>query len=329
MSMSDVKTWRLFTGFLVVPMVGCVAGNRPDFSVYGSESEGKTFYLDGAGNFGVGKESIPLGLAEGGYLGRVEHFIWTTYMGPLVDQMYLEHNRREARSLARRIERYKSRWPDRPVNIVALSAGTGIAVFALEEIRQGTHVDNVVLLSSSLSAAYPMAPALDRVDGGVYVFWSPDDPILRGVVPIVGTVDRAGFGAQSAGTFGMRLPPGTPERIRERYRKVHNVRWYPGPPRNMVDKVVKFNHAGTTSKAFIRELVAPILLLPDASTTSVRMGDSVRKSGSPGDRLSRMDPVRTAPHRASPRIGAESAHHAAHDAAPDRGATSPTRSASD
>ena len=320
------KTLPVATSLVLLALTGCVAGNRPNFVRTGSESEGKTFYLDGAGNFGVGKDSVPRGLADGGYLGKLEHFIWTTYMGPLADQIYLKHNRRAAEALARRIERYKRARPNRSVNIIALSAGTGIAVFALEELQPEFHVDNVVLLSSSLSAAYPLDKALPRVDGGIYVFWSPNDPILRGVVPIVGTVDRAGFGVHPAGTNGMRLRSNPLENTRELYRKVHNIRWYPSAARGLMGKVVSFRHAGATSKEFIRELVAPILIMPEPSPPVRSAPNSV---GRPRTPLPPAPTTRTpATRRATPRTGAGSTNHAGPDAGPGLRVISPTRSGS-
>ncbi len=250
----------VYTAVAVIAIPGCIAGNRPNFVNTGSSSEGKTFYLDGAGNFGFGKESVPIGLAEGGYHGKVEHFIWTSYMGPLVDQLYLRHNRRAARDLARKIARYKRYWPEKTVNIVALSAGTGVAVFALEALDADIHVNNVVLLSSSLSADYDLTQALRRVDGAIHVFWSSRDPILRWGVPIVGTVDRAGFGARPAGTHGMRLPNHVSDQTRKLYERVQNVEWHPDQSGGVVKNVVTLRHATTTTTAFIRELVAPIVI---------------------------------------------------------------------
>ncbi len=127
---------------------GCIIGNRPTFVSTGSVLDGKVFYLDGAGNFGFGKESVPIGLAEAGYQGHVEHFIWTTYMGPLVDQMNLSHNRRAARVLARRIRTYQRQHPGRPVDLIGLSAGSGVAIFALEALPPENKVDHVVFLPS-------------------------------------------------------------------------------------------------------------------------------------------------------------------------------------
>jgi len=235
---------------------GCILGNRPMFVDRGSRDDEKTFYLDGAGNYGFGKESVPLGLADGGYKGHVEHYIWTTYLGPLVDQLSYNHNRREGRGLARKIEAYLDAKPGANVNIIALSAGTGVAVFALEELRPGYTVDHVVLLSSSLSSNYDLTRALRHTRGGIYFFWSPDDPVLQGVVPIVGTVDRAD--AAPAGTWGATLPYHASAETRQLYyERVHNIRW---SPESFLSDPLRLQHAGSISRSVIRDKVAPILM---------------------------------------------------------------------
>ena len=71
-----------------------------------------------------------------------------------------------------------------------LSAGTAIATFALERLPEDVKVDSVVFLSSSLASRYPMTRALRRVKHGLYVFYSPDDAILKTFVPYTGTADR-------------------------------------------------------------------------------------------------------------------------------------------
>lgn len=249
-----VKTW--VAGFLLLGASGCILGSRPQFVRGGSAKDQKTFYLDGAGNLGFGKETVPLGLDDGGYQGQFEHYIWTTYLGPILDQRATWYNRHQGRGLAKKIEKYLDQHPGGSVNIIALSAGTGVAVFALEALPSKYQVDNVVMLSSSLSAEYDLTRALRRVRGGMYFFWSTGDPILRGLVPLVGTVDGENT-TQVAGAIGARIPSGAGRDTRQMYTtQVHNVRWYPhgsiGP--------IQLRHAGTTDRGFIREMVAPILV---------------------------------------------------------------------
>jgi len=247
----------LCVGLLAVGTPGCILGNRPTLVQIGSRNDQITFYLDGAGNYGFGKETVPLGLADGGYNGHFQHFIWTTYLGAVVDQISVSHNRREGRQLAARIQTFLDDHPGGEVNLIGLSAGTGVIVFALETLEPRYQVQNVIMLSSSLSADYDLTAALRRVDGGIYFVWSPDDPILRGVVPILGTVDRSGQRSAPAGTWGARMPFGASKATRELYSgKVHNIRWYPEP----LIGPLKLRHAGSIGRSTIRDLVAPILV---------------------------------------------------------------------
>lgn len=244
-------------GLLLACAPGCILGSRPTLVQVGTRDDQRTFYLDGAGNYGFGKESVPLGLADGGYEGHVEHYIWTTYLGAIVDQVSVNHNRREGHKLAARIRQFLDMRPNGEVNLIGLSAGTGIIVFALESLDPKYRVQNVVMLSSSLSADYDLTVALRRVNGGIYFFWSPDDPILAEVVPLVGTVDRSSRSNSPAGIWGARMPFGASQATRDLYaRKVHNIRWYPEP----LIGPLKLRHAGSISRSHIRDLVAPILV---------------------------------------------------------------------
>jgi hypothetical protein len=247
---------RMLVVLLAAAAPGCILGNRPSMSRTGSRTDSITYYLDGAGNIGFGKDAVRLGLAEGGYNGRVEYYIWTTYLGPVLDQVSYRHNRKEGRQLARVIEKYLNAHPGAQVNLVGLSAGSGIAVFALEQLKPGYQVDDVVALSSSLSATYDLSRALRRVRGGIHFFWSPDDVILRRVMPLAGTVDRAPHGAPVAGLTGARLPSGAGAEKRELYAKVHNYEWR----QEDNESLIKLRHAGSASRSIFRNRVAPLLV---------------------------------------------------------------------
>lgn len=250
-----INVARLLIAAIMVMTSGCILGNRPTFVPGGADTTEITYYLDGAGNYGFGKETVPLGLMDGGYNGQIEHFIWTSYLGPLTDQIAYPVNRMRAQQLANKIRDHIDRHPRGTVNIIGLSAGSGIATFALERLPTKYRVDNVIMLSSSLSARYDLSRALRRVRGGIYFFWSPNDPILGSLVPIVGTVDGE-HTSQVAGVVGARLPPAVSREERELYTKVHNVRWYT----NEIGGPLKLQHAGTTDRTFVRDMVAPIIV---------------------------------------------------------------------
>ncbi len=176
-----------------------------------AEKFGKTFYLDGAGNWGFGAAEVPRGLQEAGYTGDVELYIWTTSLNPLVDQLNIPAAKVRAAFLARKIERYLKRYPHNQVNVIALSAGTGVATWAVEGLRNGARIDNLILLGSSLSHDYDMSRALENITGRIYVYHSPHDQVLE-TVRVVGTIDGK-RGVDSIGLVGLTPPPGQADRV--------------------------------------------------------------------------------------------------------------------
>ena len=51
------------------------------------EKFGRTWYIDGAGNWGWGTKGVQSGLRAAGYNGDIEAFPWTTSFNPIVDQV--------------------------------------------------------------------------------------------------------------------------------------------------------------------------------------------------------------------------------------------------
>jgi pimeloyl-ACP methyl ester carboxylesterase len=205
------RAW-LSIGVLVLIIA---AGCAPPFGP--KAKNGITFYCPGAGNFDFGDLGIRQGLEAAGYQGQVASVLWTVSFNPAIDQR-LGNARLGAIRLARTIEQYCEQFPGRPVSLIGLSAGTGVAVWALEDLKPGCSVENVVLLSSSLWYRYDVSKALRRVKGKIYNYYSPNDPVLGGPMKVFGTIDGV-FGEDGAGAVGLR-PPGGSQRI-------VNIRWQP------------------------------------------------------------------------------------------------------
>ena len=68
-----------------------------------AEQFGKTYYLDGAGNWGFGVSEVPAGLRAAGYRGSVEVFIWTSSFNPAIDQVNEVGNKLRAGLLSGKI----------------------------------------------------------------------------------------------------------------------------------------------------------------------------------------------------------------------------------
>ncbi len=220
------------------------------------ERYGKVYYLDGAGNLGYGQDTVPKALRAVGYRGDIEIFSWTTYTGPIGDQMIRSIARMRAEEMTKKIINYRKRYPDTPVYIIGLSAGTGVGVWAVENLPRDLKVDTLVLLSSSLSTNYNMTDCLKHVKNKVFVLSSPHDYILKSFIHVTGTIDGS-FLAQPAGIAGMYPKQDAPRSQIDLYKeKVINIPWRPTFERLGNDG----GHTAATSYAFLKYYICPKLL---------------------------------------------------------------------
>ncbi|MCK4660786.1 MAG: hypothetical protein KAV82_14800 [Phycisphaerae bacterium] len=217
-----------------------------------AERFGKTYYLDGAGNWGFGSGEVSRGLKQAGYRGDVEVFLWTMTLNPLADQLNYLGARMRAAKLADRIARYHRKYPHNKINLIALSAGTGVATWAIEKLPSDVKIDTLVLLGSSLSHDYDMTKVLDHMAGKIYAYYSPHDTVLQ-AVKIIGTIDQK-RGVDSIGLVGLQPVHGHGNRI-------VNIAW----SRRWLKLGWAGAHTDCTNQVFVRYEIAP-RLLPSAST---------------------------------------------------------------
>ncbi len=202
-----MKNLSKISWLCVLPLLlsfGCQPGKK-------AAIHGITIYLDGAGNWGGGAEEIRHGLRSAGYKGLVEQFIWTTSFNPLVDQLNTVAARLRADALSGRIEEYRRLYPETHIHLIALSAGTGVATWAVEAVNEETKIDNLILLGASLSHDYDMTRALAHMNGKIYVYHSPHDSVLE-KVRVIGTIDGK-RGVDSIGYVGLTAPVGLEDRV--------------------------------------------------------------------------------------------------------------------
>lgn len=222
-----------------------------------AERFGKVFYLDGAGNWGYGSSDVPEGLRQAGYRGDVEIFIWTMSFNPLVDQLNIAGAKLRAAALTRKIESYARDNPGKEVNVIALSAGTGVATWAIEGLSRGVKINNLVLLGSSLSHDYDMRRALGNMAGKIYVYFSPYDTVLE-TVKVVGTIDGK-RGVDSIGAVGLRPPRGMEDRV-------VNTGW----SRKWMGLGWTGAHTDCTNSVFVRQEVSKHILPQRAAVAAER-----------------------------------------------------------
>ncbi len=240
---------------LSILVVGC-SSTAPDRDVRMTRSY--VYYLDGAGGAGLitnWSRGVRRGFVDAGYDGAGEVFVWQTGLGTAADQAAsVKYKRTKASELARRMKDYSKNYPQAPVTVMGLSAGTAIVLFTLEACSDDYQVANALLLASSVSANYDLTKALRHVEGKMYVFTSENDAVLRFLVPMAGTADRQS--AKSAGLSGFRRPPSASADTRKQYAKVVHIRWQP--------EFRKAGHGGghtdVVNASFVKAYVAPLVM---------------------------------------------------------------------
>lgn len=248
-----IKPFFFMTAWLwVVVAAGCGADtsgrtSRADQS--GRDEYGRTYYIDGAGNWGFGVSDIIRGLRAAGYRGRIINYRWSPTFNPALDQTVGRPvARQRGLDLGREITAFLRDAPDRQVNIIALSAGTGVAIWACEALTPPAKVHNVILLGSSLSSTYDVTAALRNMSGKIYVYHSRADMILDGPVRTLGTIDGQ-IGVDAAGLVGLRPPKGMEDRV-------VNVPWNPRYERYGWTG----SHTDGTSAPFVRHVLSRHIL---------------------------------------------------------------------
>lgn len=240
-------------------IVGCSQnfGGRQDNA---PSSHGDVYYLDGAGGGGVISNwgrGVRSGLASAGFNGDFVEPHWETGMGVFADQVASDaYKRQKAGEVAVMIRDAKAKFPDAPITLMGLSAGTAVAVFALEALPVDCQVDTVVLLGASIGNDYDLTRALQRVSGRLYVFTSENDAVLNFAVPMAGTADREAGDVPSAGLDGFVVPDGASMTTRRLYSRVTNIAW-----RTEFERDADFGgHTDTTHPQFVRDHIAPLVL---------------------------------------------------------------------
>ncbi|MFH1419846.1 MAG: hypothetical protein ABII12_16350 [Planctomycetota bacterium] len=207
------------------------------------EQFGRTWYIDGAGNWGFGVLDVPLGLEDAGYKGVVSNHRWSLTFNPMLDQTLRFIAKGSGQALGGEITEYLKRNPGADANIIALSAGTGVGIWAIENIHPPHKLNNFVLVGSSLSSKYDTRKALSNMKGSIYVYYSSSDPVLQGPVRTLGTID--GTYDDSAGLVGLRGRGKASGRIVNIGRTAADSRlgWTGG-------------HADCTNRRFIRDKIS-------------------------------------------------------------------------
>ncbi len=257
-----VSVTRLLTSVLALSVLGCAAAGLPEQLPNRAErmQHGYLYYFDGAGGGTAKKnwaEGVKEGLLAGGYEGAGEMFTWETGKGLIADQdASVKFKRSKAKEAAAKIISHKKAYPNPPIDILGFSAGTAVAIFALEDLPESVQVDDTVLLGTSISRNYDLTKALKRVKGHVYIYTSTQDRVLGFLMPFSGTADRK-FGDPGAGITGFVLPKGASAATRKLYaEKIVTIPW----TAKMEKEGDYGHHFNNVKMEFIRDQVTPLFL---------------------------------------------------------------------
>jgi pimeloyl-ACP methyl ester carboxylesterase len=218
---------------------------------------GLAVVLPGIEGRGALSWSIFQGISDGGFPGAVVLWDWTTGLWPLLlfHHRAQRRNRRKGAALARLVLAYQSDYPGQPVYLVGHSGGAAVATWAMEALPEGRAVTGTVMLGAPLSPTFPLGPALKKVQGRLWNFWSPFDlPLLWAGSLIFGTAD--GRHAVSAGLCGFSMPQGAADEVKELYRTRLRQRRY---GLRMARQFNLGGHCGWANRVFVAETVAPLL----------------------------------------------------------------------
>ena len=214
-----------------------------------AEKMGRTWYIDGAGNWGFGVLDVPQGLHDGGYQGAVTNHRWSLTFNPALDQTLRFIAKGSGEGLGREITAYLKKYPKADANIIALSAGTGVGMWAIENVQPPCQVNSYVMLGASISSKYDVTKALKNMKGNIYVYYSWTDPVLQGPVRALGTID--GTFDDAAGLVGLQGPGSASGRVVNIARRAEHAQygWTGG-------------HADCTNHKFVERYIARHIVSP-------------------------------------------------------------------
>jgi len=172
--------------------------------------------------------------------------IWT-------DLMWHRRNRVMGVQLARLILKYRRQFPHSRMHLLGSSGGAGIAIYALESLRDHMQIDTLLLACPGVAPTYHLAPALHVVQR-CYVLVSHRDNVILGLgTRLFGTTDRRRTTA--AGCAGFVIPAGLDVFDRAAYDRLHEIHWTP----DMASLGHYGGHTGWTANAFLRKHLMPLL----------------------------------------------------------------------
>lgn len=264
----------LLACLLITP--GCVFASDVA-PVHADTSKAWLLHLPGiSGETGI-DHGLVRGLKQGGYDGAVEIYDWTGNSPGIPALLNHTRNMEQAQKIADKIAAHAHEHPDGEILLVSHSGGTGLAVWALEDLPADVKVDTLLLLSPALSPTYDLTKALSHVRHA-YAFTSPNDLLVLGAgTSLFGTID--GKKCESAGKCGFERPDsGDKQQYAKLISRAYDSAWMKYG--NIGD------HIGSMAPAFAAAVLTPLLMkdLPALPATQPASGAqaTTRPSGAVG-----------------------------------------------
>jgi pimeloyl-ACP methyl ester carboxylesterase len=215
------------------------------------------------------------GLKTGGLGGAdVIVYDWTSGNPGLAALGAIQRNKEEAKKIARMIEQRVRAHPQTRIVITGHSGGSGLAVWALEELPDDVQVDTLVMLAPALSPNYDLSRALRHVKNKAYAFNSEYDPVLGPGTRTFGTIDR--IMTNAAGRVGFEKPVGADD---QQYAKLVQIPY----DRGFMLLGNIGDHIGPMMPRFAAKVIAPLILTGELPrpTTQPDTGPTTRPTSSP------------------------------------------------
>jgi pimeloyl-ACP methyl ester carboxylesterase len=233
-------------------------------------------HLPGIGGRMAIDSMLTNGLRDGHVNAQIEIYDWTGEDRGMAALTQSKRHRDQSKIVADMILKHVREHPQQPITLTSHSAGTGIAVWALEQLPDDVKVDDLVLIASALSPQYDLSKALRHVRNKAYAFNSDLDVLVLGAgTKMFGTVDRV-YG-DAAGRVGFTMPSGADEvQYKQLEQYPYDADW------------MRFRnngeHIGPMMRPFASNVIARVLLgkgLPPRATTQPTTQSSSRPASQP------------------------------------------------
>jgi hypothetical protein len=190
---------------------------------------------------------------------RWEVYEWVGDRGIFQALREIDENHRIAGDVANYLTALHHANPRARIILSSESAGTAIAVWALEKLPPDVRVETVLLVAPDISPGYDLSPALAHVDRHLFYTTSVFDFGTLGVwSTILGNMD--GVKSAGAGFVGFHPPAGADAAA---YQRIVRVPW------KLTDIFTAHfgNHSGPMAMLYARNVLGPILVDDAKSAT--------------------------------------------------------------